>query len=97
MATCPVIVHSVLLANQRSACPHVSRVWLFIHGGNSGAFDFAHIFLDDISALEYTGSVGSHRGEPRESISASLNFVSRKILAEIICDHAVNCSRSHLS
>ena len=41
--------------------------------------------------------MGSHRGEPQESISASLNFVSRKILAEIICDHSVNCSHSHLS
>ena len=72
-------------------------MWFSIHGGNLGAFDFAHSFLDDISALEYTGSVGSHRGEPQESISASLNFVSGKILAEIICDHAVNCSHSHLS
>ena len=73
------------------------RVWLSIHGGNLGAFDSAHSFLDDISALEYTGSLGSHRGEPQESISASLNFVSKEILAEIICDHAVNCSHSHLS
>ena len=48
-------------ANQRSACPRVSRVCFSIHGGNLGPFDVAHIFLDDISALEYTGLLGSQR------------------------------------
>ena len=84
-------------ANQRSTCPCVSRVWPSIHGGSLNAFDLAHIFLDDISALEYTGSLGSHRGEPHESNSACLNFGSKRILADIIWVHAVNCSHNHLS
>ena len=59
-------------------------MWPSIHGGSLNAFDLAHIFLDDISALEYTGSLGSHRGEPHESNSACLNFGSKRILADII-------------
>ena len=79
------------------ACPRVSRVWVSIHGGKLHVFDSAHIFLDDISALEYTGSLGSHRGEPHESNSPCLNFGSNRILVDIICVHAVNCSHNHLS
>ena len=72
-------------------------MWPSIHGESLNAFDLAHIFLDDISALEYTGSLGSHRGEPHESNRACLNFGSKRILADIICVHAVNCSHNHLS
>ena len=72
-------------------------MWLSIHAGSLNAFDAAHIFLDDISALEYTGSLGSHRGEPHESNCACLNFGSKRILADIICVHAMNCSHNHLS
>ena len=79
------------------ACPRVSRVWPSIHGGKVNVTCLAHIFRDDISALEYTGSLGSHRGEPHESNRACLNFGSNIILADIICVHTVNCSHNHLS
>ena len=43
-----------------------------------------HIFLADVSAVAYTGSSGSHKGEPAESNSACLNAVSDNIRAVII-------------
>ena len=53
MATCREctfhFIDGIVWANQRCTCPRVSRVRLLIHGGNLGAFDLAHVFLDDIN------------------------------------------------
>ena len=55
-----------------------------VHVGQLSSFCSTHIFLADVSAVAYTGSSGSHRGEPAESSSACLNAVSDNIRAVII-------------
>ena len=52
--------------------------------GQLSSYCSTHIFLADVSAVAYTGSSGSHRGEPAESSSACLNVVSDNIRAVII-------------
>ena len=72
------------LDNQQPTCPRVRRVGRLIHVGQSSIFCSTHIFLTDVSAVAYTGSSGSRKGEPAESSSACLNAVSDNIRAVII-------------
>ena len=62
----------------------VTRVGRVIHVGQLSCFCSTHIFLADVGAVAYTGSSGSHKGEPAESNSACLNAVSNNIRAVII-------------
>ena len=75
---------SSLWANQASAWPRATRVERVIHVGQDSSFRLTHIFLADVSAVAYTESSGSHRGEPAESSNACLNSGSDKIRAVII-------------
>ena len=83
-------------ANQIRARPRVTRVGMEFHVGQRSVFPYTHSLRADVSAVAYTGSSGSNKGEPAESSSASLKAESDKTRAEIICVHVWNCSSSHL-